>query len=331
MLSIPARRAMKKVLLVDDDSAFLESLKDGLEQYDDGIGYLVAADGEEALRVLEKERVVTLVTDLKMPRLDGYGLITRVLEQKPEIPCIVMTAHGSNELERTFDAYSIEYVEKPIDIDHLHRMIVKTVRHWGEQGQLRGANLPSFVQMVELERKSCRVEVCRSFGGERGVLCFTEGRLLDAELGHLPPKEAALEILGWQEVYLRIGTQRSRCRPRISTPLMELMLEAARLADEKKRDNPRPSSGFDALDDSLCEAEPKGSPEPRDAWREDTDRVEVPRIVLEDGAMRGLNELLEKFDGLCESDGVAVYSPDGELRGFFLPASQLARMVRPQE
>ncbi|MCX7021432.1 MAG: response regulator [bacterium] len=321
---------MKKVLLVDDDAAFLESLKDGLEQYADGIGYLVAADGEDALRVLENEKVVTLVTDLKMPRLDGYGLITRVLEQNPEIPCIVMTAHGSSELERTFDAYSIEYVEKPIDLDQLHRLIIKTVRHWGEQGQLRGANLPSFVQMVELERKSCRVEVCRSFGGDRGVLCFTEGRLLDAELCHLPPKEAALEILGWQEVYLRIGTQRSRCRPRISTPLMELMMEAARLADEKNR-HERPESGFDALDDSLCEAEPKGPPEPRGAGREDADRGEVPRIVLEDGAMRGLNELLEKFDGLSGSDSVAVYSPGGELRGFFVPVPHLARMVRRQE
>jgi len=325
---------MKKVLLVDDDSAFLESLKDGLEQYDDGIGYLVAADGEEALRVLEKNEVVTLVTDLKMPHLDGYGLITRVLEQNPEIPCIVMTAHGSGELERTFEAYSIEYVEKPIDMDHLHRVVVKTVRHWGEQGQLRGASLPGFVQMVELERKSCRVEVCRSFGGDRGVLCFTEGRLLDAGLGHLPPREAALEILGWQEVYIRIRTQRSRCRPRISTPLMELILEAARLADEKNRDNPHPASGFDALDESLCESEPDGQPEPDIAERRDEkpeDDGGVPRIVLENGAMLGLNELLEKFGGLSESNGVAVYSPDGELRGFFLPLPRLARMVRLEE
>jgi CheY-like chemotaxis protein len=325
---------MKKVLLVDDDSAFLESLKDGLEQYDDGIGYLSAGDGEEALRVLEKNRVVTLVTDLKMPRLDGYGLITRVLDENPEIPCIVMTAHGNFELERTFDAYSIEYVEKPIDIDHLHRLIVKTVGHWGEQGQLRGASLPGFVQMMELERKSCRVEVCRSFGGDRGVLCFTEGRLLDAELGRLSPREAALEILGWQEVYIRICTQRSRCRPRISTPLMELMLEAARLADEKNRDNSRTASGFDALDKSLREAEPDAPAVPdSELQKEDIpgDDDDGLRIVLEEGAMPGLNELLEKFCGLSGTDGVAVYSPDGVLRGFFLPLPRPDGMVRSEK
>ncbi len=325
---------MKKVLLVDDDSAFLESLKDGLEQYDDGIGYLSAGDGEEALRVLEKNKVVTLVTDLRMPHLDGYGLITRVLDENPEIPCIVMTAHGNFELERTFDAYSIEYVEKPIDIDHLHRLIVKTVGHWGEQGQLRGASLPGFVQMMELERKSCRVEVCRSFGGDRGVLCFTEGRLLDAELGRLSSREAALEILGWQEVYIRICTQRSRCRPRISTPLMELMLEAARLADEKNRDKSRTASGFDALDKSLCEAEPDAPAAPdSELQKEDIpgDDDNVPRIVLEDGAMLGLNTLLQRIDGLCGTDGVAVYSPDGELRGFFLPLPRPAGAVRSEE
>ncbi len=46
---------MKKVLLVDDDASFLESLKDGLEHYADGIGYLFAANGDEALDILRKK------------------------------------------------------------------------------------------------------------------------------------------------------------------------------------------------------------------------------------------------------------------------------------
>lgn len=77
---------MKKVLLVYDDAAFLESLKDALEHYADGIGRLLAAHGDEALDILRKKGIDTPVTDLKMPGLDGFGIIAQVLEKSPDDP-----------------------------------------------------------------------------------------------------------------------------------------------------------------------------------------------------------------------------------------------------
>ncbi len=320
---------MKKVLLVDDDAAFLESLRDGLEHYADGFGYLIAANGDDALEILGKNEIATIVTDLKMPGLDGLGLLTRVIEENPDIPCIVMTAHGSVELEQTFDVYSIEYIEKPIDLDHLHRVIQKMVGQWGRLGQIKGVNLTSFVQMVEMERKTCRVEVYRSFGGKRGTLCFCEGRLLNAVLDDLPSEEAALEILAWQDVYIRIGTQRGGCKERIKVPLMELMMEASRLADEGKRDAAPGSKEryLDALDDSLSEADPEGSDDAEPVKGDSLNGEGVPHIVLEGGAMRGLNELLERFNELSGFEGIAVYSSGGELKGFFLPVSYVKRII----
>jgi CheY-like chemotaxis protein len=321
---------MKLVLLVDDDAAFLESLKDGLEQYADRINYLTAADGEEALELLGKNDVATLVTDLRMPGLNGHGLLTRVMEKNPEIPCIVMTAHGSAELERTFDVHSIEYVEKPIDIDHLHRVIVKMVGRWGQQGKIKGVDLSSFVQMVEMERKTCRVEVYRSLDDGGGVLVFVEGRLHDAELDGLAPRAAALEILAWRDVYIRVGMQRGGREARVKAPLMELMMEAARRADEGRRgESSERGACLDVLDDSLSEAEPGGpADDPGTATGVPGNDAEVPRIVLEGGAMRGLNDLLERFVDISGFEGVAVYSSDGELKGFFLPVSYLSRLIR---
>ena len=310
---------VKKVLLVDDDAVFLESLKDGLEQYADGIGYLVASDGREALELLARNRVVTLVTDLKMPGLDGMGLLTEVFQKTPDIPCIVMTAHGNAELEKTFAVYSIEYVEKPIDIDHLHRLILKMAGRCGLQGQMKETDLPGFVQMLALERKSCRLEVYRCFGGERGVLYFSEGTLADARLGSLPPREAALEIMGWRNVYLRVGALGSGCRRKLETPLVELLLEAARLADEKGAE---PDCGLDHLDDALSEAEPDKPPE--------RGKDDISRSRLKDSEMRGLSELLDRFGKLSDFEGMAVYSPDGELRGFFLPIAHLTRYLKTE-
>ncbi len=197
----------------------------------------------------------------------------------------------------------------------------------GRQGHIRGVNLVSFVQMVKMGRKTCRIEVHRSFDGEKGFLHFTSGRLLDAVLDDLPPKEAALRILAWQDVYIRIGTQRGGCRTRIDAPLMELMMEVARHADERRDEAPRSNGHFlDAPDDSPCEADLEGSDDTESKNGNPLGGDGVPHIVLEDGAMRGLSELLARFNELAGFEGIAVYSPGGELKGFFLPVSSISRI-----
>ena len=180
---------------------------------------------------------------------------------------------------------------------------------------------------MEMERKTCLVEVSRCFAGERGCLFFVGGRLIDADFDDLSAREAALRILVWRDVYVRIGVNRDRSEVRIEVPLMELMMEAARLADEGEGN----LSSLDVLDDSLSEAEVDesgglgvaGSPAGMSS-----DSGDVPRIVLEGGAMRGLNELLDRFGELSGFEGVAVYSSNGELKGFFLPVPHVGRLSR---
>ncbi|OPY19310.1 MAG: Transcriptional regulatory protein ZraR [Syntrophus sp. PtaB.Bin075] len=118
---------MEKVLIVDDELNMRVVLQAMLKKK----GYQVAqaADGLEALECLEKEQIDVVVTDLKMPKLSGLGLLEHVTSTYPETPVIIITAHGT--IETAVDALkkgAFDYITKPFDRDELISVIEKAIR-----------------------------------------------------------------------------------------------------------------------------------------------------------------------------------------------------------
>ncbi len=111
--STPAR-----VLVVDDDLAMAEMLADGLEER--GYDAVPCASATEAAARLENEAFDALVTDLRMPSIDGMGLLARSRRAAPERPVVVMTGYGA--IETAVDAIrqgAYHYMTKPFSIDEL--------------------------------------------------------------------------------------------------------------------------------------------------------------------------------------------------------------------
>ncbi|MCD4733157.1 response regulator [bacterium] len=313
---------MMKVLIVDDDEVFLESLIDGLEQNTDNFSYRVAYNGRQALEILQEGNIGVMVTDLKMPRMDGFDLIARAVKEFPELPCIVMTAYGTQDIERAFDDYSISYIEKPIEIDELYRLIGKAADSWGREGKLRGVTLSSFLQLIEMEQKTCRLDIHSSIWGDTGVLRFARGKLFDATLGKLKPDEAALKIMSWEDVTITVKKQRPVFKRRIKTPMMELQMEALRLADEENRGKAptKPVLEADSLSKALelieesDELTVESEPEPNPA-AEIEKEMSAPKFDLEEEVMASLKDLMAEFNNLDGFHGIAVFTPAGELMG----------------
>lgn len=117
---------MKKltVLLIDDEDAQLQSLKSFLARRDYEV--LTSLDGKDGLAKIENNHVDVVLTDFRMPNMDGYTVLGKVKEFNPDIDVIVMTAYGSVE-----DAVNImktgayDYLSKPIDLDELENMLEK--------------------------------------------------------------------------------------------------------------------------------------------------------------------------------------------------------------
>ncbi len=114
----------KTVLLVDDEKSMRIVLSAMLKK--EGYGVITASDGFEALDSIKKNDISVIVTDLKMPRLGGIGLLKRVIEKYPSIPVIIITAHGTiaNAVEAVKKG-AFDYITKPFEQEDLKNIISK--------------------------------------------------------------------------------------------------------------------------------------------------------------------------------------------------------------
>ncbi len=116
----------KTILVVDDEKSMRLVLSAMLKK--EGYQVAVAADGFEALDLIKKQDISVVVTDLKMPRLGGIGLLRRVIEKYPSLPVIIITAHGTiaNAVEAVKKG-AFDYITKPFDQEDLKNVISKAV------------------------------------------------------------------------------------------------------------------------------------------------------------------------------------------------------------
>ncbi len=108
-----------RVLLTEDEAPQREMLAGSLAQH--GYEVLQAQNGEEALAIIRGEEVDLLLTDLRMPGMDGLQLLTEVKQLNPLLEVIVMTAFGSIETAVTaMQQGAFTFLTKPVDITSLH-------------------------------------------------------------------------------------------------------------------------------------------------------------------------------------------------------------------
>jgi DNA-binding NtrC family response regulator len=114
-----------KILVVDDEPPLREILQRGLTQMG-GFSVEVAQNGLEAIEKIEKEIFDLVLSDLKMPEMDGMELLKMIKGTRPEMPVIMMTAYGS--IDTAVEAMKIganDYITKPVDLRDLLLRISK--------------------------------------------------------------------------------------------------------------------------------------------------------------------------------------------------------------
>lgn len=108
------------VAVVDDDPRVRESLESLIESA--GFSAQVFARGEDFLRRSHLTETGCLITDIRMPGMDGLELQRRVRLARPELPIIFITAHHDDELERrAFAEGAVYFIRKPFDAGELLR------------------------------------------------------------------------------------------------------------------------------------------------------------------------------------------------------------------
>ncbi|MDH8142951.1 two-component system response regulator GlrR [Klebsiella pneumoniae] len=115
-------RKPARLLLVDDDPGLLKLL--GMRLVSEGYSVVTAESGPEALRVLGREKVDLVISDLRMDEMDGLQLFSGIQKGHPGMPVIILTAHGSiPDAVAATQQGVFSFLTKPVDKDALYKAI----------------------------------------------------------------------------------------------------------------------------------------------------------------------------------------------------------------
>jgi len=117
---------MDTILVIEDKESMLDMLKQTLEA--EGYQVIPARDGAEGIRKLSDERIGLVLTDLKLPKKDGFEVLKAVKQDNPLLPVIVMTAFGTIETAvKAVKQGAYDFLTKPFDTDHLLVLIKRAL------------------------------------------------------------------------------------------------------------------------------------------------------------------------------------------------------------
>jgi CheY-like chemotaxis protein len=219
------------ILIVDDDPGILHVLARGLSQTLGLFHVITAADGLEAIEVLERGHVDVVVTDLAMPIRDGFAILSYLINRRLRIPVIILTGVADEQLAQRLSGYQgLTVLRKPASYQEVAAAAVASLED-STLGELVGIPLPAVLQLVELERRTCTIVV--SSRRRYGQLHVMSGRLADAhvEASAEDGRDAALEILSWDEPVIEFQSLHEGVTSRIDAPIQHLLIDAVRRHD----------------------------------------------------------------------------------------------------
>ena len=161
------------LLLVDDDPGLLKLL--GMRLTSEGYRVQTAESGQQGLRVLAKERIDLVISDLRMDEMDGLQLFSEIQKVQPGMPVIILTAHGSiPDAVAATQQGVFSFLTKPVDKDALYKAIDEALERsspamdeqWREAIVTRS---PLMLRLLEQAQMVAQSDVSVLINGQSGT------------------------------------------------------------------------------------------------------------------------------------------------------------------
>ncbi|MBK4727471.1 MULTISPECIES: two-component system response regulator GlrR [Erwiniaceae] len=162
-----------RLLLVDDDPSLLKLL--GMRLSSEGFSVTTAESGPDALRVLNRDTLDLVISDLRMDEMDGMALFAEIQKLQPGMPVIILTAHGSiPDAVAATQQGVFSFLTKPVDRDALYKAIDDALEHraptsdeaWRESIVTRS---PLMLRLLEQARMVAQSDVSVLINGQSGT------------------------------------------------------------------------------------------------------------------------------------------------------------------
>jgi DNA-binding NtrC family response regulator len=146
-------REEARVLIVDDDPALLQALPETLRLRMSGVTVDTADSAAAALDRIGAQDYDAIVTDIKMPGMDGLALLAEIRGRQPDTPTLMITGHGEEDLAvRALRGGAYDFIQKPIDRDYFVALLYRAIRAHALNRRVKGRRLALGRCVGELER-----------------------------------------------------------------------------------------------------------------------------------------------------------------------------------
>lgn len=232
--------AARRVLFVDDDRTFLETVKELMGVLSEGQWEIFTAESaSRAFALLQHQPVDLAVIDINMGVMDGIQMLSMLNRGYPQVQKVVLTGHASEKYRAACLSNGAElYLEKPTSRsgwESLHGVLHEVVRFRPEEGfrgVLRRVGLTDVIQMECLARSSSVLEV--SAARMTGQLFIETGQIVHAQCGDLTGEEAFNRLLSMSGGQFNLKPFTEPPTRSLSGQWEFLLMEAARKSDEDK-------------------------------------------------------------------------------------------------
>lgn len=227
-----------KILLLDDEQDLLDLYKEVLSQLPSQPEIHLANSGARAIALLESEPFTLLISDLRMPKMDGLQVLSIVRRKFPDLRVVVMTSVTDEQYRSRAYAMGVDlFWEKPGKSEEikLFQDCIASLLGREAQGGFRGVQSKSLVDIIQLECLSQNSSVLKITNGLReGKMWILNGELIDAFTGDLGGKAAFKEIIGWKAgSFELLPAEPGRTRT-ITESYSGLLLAGAQALDEAR-------------------------------------------------------------------------------------------------
>ena len=240
-MSASAATAVKhKILLLDDDPDVLDLYQQMLLQLPSEPDVHISSSGASAMTMLDAEPFSILISDLKMPRMDGLQVLAIVRRKYAQLRTVVLTGVADPQMRARAYAMGIDlYLEKPTSEKEISffKDCIESLLDSEHAGGFRGVQSKSLVDLIQLEclsGSSCILKITN--GRLEGRIWIQNGDVYDAATQDVEGEEGFRRILSWRAgnfEIVPIDTERPR---RIQTSYQGLLLDTAQAIDEAQAD-----------------------------------------------------------------------------------------------
>jgi CheY-like chemotaxis protein len=298
---------MINVLIVEDEADLATNIASYLDSLGGEFDVALTGSAEAGLAQLQVRPVDVLLTDVRLPGMDGIGLVKKVAGLGRNIKVIVMTAYGTPDTKRmALHAGAFRFLEKPLDLGELRELLQDAARSdSGWSGLVGGLDIFDITQLMAMTGKSRAIRV--SFGKQKGILVFENGSLAHASTKDAEGDQAFFTMAEWAGgSFEEISGSRAKGFPsNITLPTTNLLLEAARLRDEASQQRTDDvftfSDGAGIATQDAAQASPAGTT--------DADRVRA----LSKEEIMAIRDHLNQLQGIEGFQGAAVFASNGEM------------------